>query len=296
MNHNTSENNFDNKPKLREQPPRHLNKFTKITLINGGIFTQMSWGLVGFGMIFFWTFVLQSEAKYLLSFDGNWEETSGVVEEIKKTGAEENNRRIYQYIFTYNAGGQSLSNSSYSSSNNNIRMHDVVTINYKSGNHQRAKIEGMTSEMFSTWIVLVMIFPILGFLLLIGTLYSGKQMVNLLINGKFIYGTQLSKKDSGSRVNKSIVWSYEFSFMVNNQSYIAKCKTHKTHLVEDETKELILYMPDNPDNSTVFDAIPGVPNVDSMGKLEASPTSNAKYLILPVLAIVVNVILAYFTL
>lgn len=231
-----------------------------------------------------------------MSFDGSWEETTGIVEEIHNTNAEVNNREVYRYVFSYNLEGKSLRSSSYSSTTNNIRMRDVVTINYKSGNHLRAKIEGMTSEIFPSWIAFVTIFPIIGFFLLLGGLHKGKKKVNLLTNGKFTYGQQLSKTDSGSRINKRIVWTYEFTFTVNNKSYIAKCQTHQSHLVEDDNKEVVLYMPDNPEDSTIFDAISGVPAIDNMGNLEAAPFSNIKYLIIPILSIVVNSILAYFML
>ncbi|MCP4439818.1 MAG: DUF3592 domain-containing protein [Aureispira sp.] len=285
-----------NKPQLRERPPRNLNMFTKLTLLNGGLLTQMGWAFMGLGLIFTWIFVGQSEAKYWLSFDGSWEETSGIVQEIHTTGAEVNGRDVFRYVFSYSVGSENFSGTSYSSGSEarNLRMNDMVTVKYKSGNYERAKIEGMTTEMFPSWIAFVLIFPFLGFFMLLGGLYGGKQMINLLVNGKFTHGKYLSRKDSGSRVNQRTVWAYEFTFEVNNQSYIAKCQTHKTHLVEDEEKEIILYMPDKPEESTVFDAIPGVPSIDRMGKLEAAPTSSAKYLILPVLAIVVNVIIAFF--
>lgn len=66
MNHNILDSDFEdesneeynsfnsNKPQLRERPPRQLNAFTKITLINGELLAQIGWGFLGFGMIFFW--------------------------------------------------------------------------------------------------------------------------------------------------------------------------------------------------------------------------------------------------
>lgn len=278
---------------IREQPPRYLNLFTKMTVIFGGFLQQMGWGFFGFGMIFFWVFVMNSEARYLLAFDGRWADVQGTVLSVNSTSSEVNDQRIYAYEFRYLAGSETLEATSYDYFRPETQVGKLVPVQYKSGNTKRARIKGMSSSTFPVWVVFVCIFPLVGLIMIIGGLLRNINALKLLIYGQFSKGKMIDKIRTGSQVNNNYVYKYVFEFEVGETKYQAKCSTYQTWKVEDEAMEIVLYDKNNPDKSIVYDAIAGVPEITPDGRFDATPLSSATLLILPIVAIGLNV-LAYY--
>ena len=278
---------------LRERPPRYINLFTKLSIILGGFLQQMGWAFFGFGMIFFWVFVMNSEARYLLAFDGKWVNVQGTVLTVNSTSSEVNDQRIYAYEFRYLAGDETLEASSYDSYRPEIQVGKLVAVQYKSGNHKRARIEGMSSSTFPVWVAFACVFPLFGFFMIIGGLLYNIKALKLLIYGQFSKGKMIDKTITGSSVNNNYVYKYIFEFAVGGSKYQAKCSTYQTWKVEDEAMEIILYDKSDPNKSIVYDAIAGVPEITPDGRFDATPLRNASLLILPIVAIGLN-ILAYY--
>lgn len=280
---------------LREQAPRQLNPFTRATILFGGVTQQMGWGFFGFGMIFFWAFVMNSEARYLLSFDGNWVETQGMLKNIESTNSSVNKRTIYAYQFSYTANGRQMESVCYDVSRSELQPNRAVRVEYKSGNPQRARIEGMSTSAFPAVVLFVVIFPIVGLVFLFFGLRSNIKALKLLINGTFSKGKMIAKEATGTQINNNMVFKYIFEFEAKGgMKYQAKCATHHTWRVEDEEMEIILYDPSYPENAVVFDAIPTAPQINSLGHFEPATLGAAKLLILPLIAIVLNLFLFYF--
>ena len=278
---------------LREQPPRYLNLFTKATVLFGGLIQQMGWAFFGFGMIFFWVFVMNSEAKYLLAFDGKWEDSQGTVVSVNSTNSEVNDQRIFAYQFKYFADGKELESTSYDYYRPEIQAGNSVRIQYKSGNPKRARIEGMSSSTFPIFVIFVIIFPLIGLGMILGGFISNIKSLKLLIHGQFTKGKMVGKQITGSRVNNNPVYKYTFEFEVGGMKHQINCATYQTWKVEDEEMEIILYDKNNPDRGIVYDAVAGVPQIAPDGQFDATPIGNAALLILPIVAIGLN-ILAYY--
>lgn len=284
---------FDGERNIREQPPRYINIFTKLTVLFGGLLQQMGWGMFGFGMIFFWVFVMNSEARYLLAFDGKWTDTQGTLVSVGGTNSSVNDQPIYAYKFKYMAGYEEREAISYDYFHPEMQAGNFVRVQYKSGNAKRARIEGMSSSTFPTVVVVVVIFPLIGFFMILGGFYKNLKALRLLVHGQFTKGKIVGKGITGSRVNNNPVYKYTFEFEVGNEKHYINCSTYQTWKVEDEAMEIILYDKDNPTNGIVFDAIAGVPQIMPNGQFDATPLSSASLLILPIVAIGLNV-LAYY--
>lgn len=279
---------------IREKPPRRFSLPTKLAIIFGGALQQMGWAFGGFGMIFFWVFVMNSEARYLLAFDGQWVDTDGTISNISTTNSEVNDQVIFAYKFTYNVKGRVMEGTSYGPSSREYEVNSPVAVEYKSRNPERVRIEKMSSSIFPVWVIFVCIFPIIGLAFIFSGLYSNLKALRMLVYGKFTKGKLVNKIPTNTQINNQTVFKYEFEFEVEGQRHIARCQTYQGWKVEDEEMEIILYEPRAPKNSIVYDAVDTVPEINPRGELEPVKAFHLTLLILPSLAIGINAILFYF--
>lgn len=277
-----------NQETLRERPPRYLSLLTRINVLFGGFYIQFGSVFFWFGMIFVLIFVGQSPAIHLFSFDGDWRKTEGLLLEINDGHGAVNDEPIYEYVFSYNANGQSFtgkSNATFSGEKETT----IVQVEYKTGNPARSRIVGMRSELFPAWVVfIVIIFPAIGFLFLFLGFKKNIKALQLLINGTFTRGKMLSYEPTNAAINDQTVYAYEFEFLANNKTYIAECETHLTERVEDEETEKVLYDKANPKFNVVYDAMGAAPRIDRFGKIEQSNLLNLKVLISTIIGLLVN--------
>jgi hypothetical protein len=273
---------------LRQTPPRHLSLLTRINVLFGGFFIQFGSIFFWFGMVFVLIFVGQSSAIHLFSFEGEWKKTEGLLLEINDGHGEVNDEPIYEYVFSYSANGQSFtgkSNSTFSGEEETT----IVQIEYKTGNPTRSRIVGMRSELFPAWVVLlVIVFPAIGFVFLFLGFKKNIKALQLLINGTFTRGKMLSYEATNSIINDQTVYAYKFEFHASNKTHIAECKTHLTERVEDEETEKILYDRADPRFNLVYDAMGAAPKIDGFGKIEQSNLLDLKGLISTVIGLLVN--------
>ncbi|MCH2042598.1 MAG: DUF3592 domain-containing protein [Saprospiraceae bacterium] len=270
---------------LRESPPRALSRFTYITILCGGILTQIGSLFLFIGLLVSAFVIPNSEVKYLFTSDGEWQTTTGKIIYIEQTSAEVNEQPIFKYTFNFNVNGQAIENSSYGSLYPMLDVNTIVEVEYKSEAPSNSRIKGMNREIFATWIAFILLFPFIGLLVIFGGLYNNKKVLDLLKKGKFTRGTLLESRPTRGRVNYRPIMEYTFQFEAQNQTFTAKCNTHKYHLVENEEQEIILYDAENPETNIIYDAVPAVPPINRFGKFGQAPTSNLKYLIAPLFAI-----------
>lgn len=270
---------------LSSRTPRDIDTFTKMTVLFGGIWTFMGFLFTGaFGFVFIMLFSLADTVKQL-SDDGKWSTTAGTLQRIEQTNTTINDNRIYQYFFTYNADGRALVGSSYAPHNIMLSPNKPVTVEYKPNEPARARIQGMDESMLPWWMFLPFGIPfIVGIVFVIIGLRSNKKALNLLINGLWARGTMISKNVTNTRINRRMVYRYEFEFLAKNeQRHIAICRTHLTERVEDEQQEIILFDRENPDYNVVYDAIAVAPQINSRGGFERAANWRFVLFIAPLL-------------
>ena len=200
---------LDDTRNLREQPPRPLNIFTQIQILFGGFAVQFGALFFWFGMIFTLIFVGQSELVYLFTIDGEWVETTAVVQQIGDTGVTVNNESLSSYQFSFQLDNQTLQRTCYGTQKG-INIGDVVPIEYTAWNTDRARIVGMTNKYFPSWIAVVLLFPIIGLIFLLLGFKSNINALYLVRNGLFTKGKKLSATPTNTRINNRTVYAFEF--------------------------------------------------------------------------------------
>lgn len=280
----------------RQRPPRHLSLYSQAVLLCSGIYSTMGWIFFGFGMIFFWIFTYNSAAMLWFSPKVDWENSKGTIVKIETTNASENDENIYSVKYTYFVNGQEHTGKGYFI-DNDVMEGDEIAVQFNPDNIVHSRLTNGRQKMFSAWTSFIVIFPLVGLgMLFFGTKASYKAL-NLIKTGNFSTGQMLSKEPTGGHVQINDVtypiYNYEFQFFAKGRDRTARCQTYKTHLVEDEVEEFILYDYLEPNINIVYDAIPNAPEFDNFGQMKQVPFKKAYLLIAPVLTLLIHIPWAY---
>jgi len=265
---------------------RHLSPFSKLVILSSGIFSIIGWAFFGFGMIFFWAFVMNSEAPYMFT-SRDWIDTKGVIVKIEETNMEENEASIYRYIYTYSANRREYTGRSYGRGWQGYSEKSEVPIQYDVNEPTVSKIEGGRLAPFSSWVLFVCIFPLIGLIFILISLRQNVKAVDLLQYGIVTWGKRKSREYTNMKVNEQTVFKYVFTFKAENgQEYEVAGKTHETYKLEDEGRERLIYDPEKPEFAILYDLIPHAPFMDRAGNIEQIPFKRAYTLILPGIVII----------
>jgi len=281
-----------------DDPPRTVPASAQVAVVFAGVTQQIGWIFLLFGLLFGWLFGLDSEAITAVQFQGEQELTSGAVIDVTQTAASENDRPIYGIRYTYTVDGVAHVGVSYST-NGNYADGQVVTVQYLVEEPKRSRIEGLRVRKFGAFAIFPIIFPLVGLAMALRGVYGGLRARRLLRSGKLAFGTLVNKEATNTRINKQTVYKLTFEFTVQPEqklfgyrqsamgeakTYQAVHKTHRTHALEDEPEEPLLYDPADPRRVYPIDALPGGVTVSAAGHV-VGPASLVKALGLPLLGL-----------
>lgn len=287
---------FENRyasPSFLAKPPRHVPLPVRTRLLFGGFVNQFGWLFFGFGMIFVWVFVGNSDPMAYFAFRGELEKASGKIFEVVETNLSEGGNEhndgtpIYRYDYRFEFDNLSFEGASYTLG----KKKDVgatVTVEFPVGKPTRSRIQGMRTAAMSSWVLLVLIFPLVGGGLAISGFLHGRHVCKLLRIGEFTQGRLINKEPTNTRVNKQTVFKLTFEFQdESGQTRQAIAKTHETSRLEDDELEPLLYDPMFPEKATLLDHLAGRPEIDSEGNIKNSAyPMNFLCLVVPALSIV----------
>ncbi len=275
-------------------PPRPLSLYSRMVILFGGFNNTFGWLFFGFGMIFFWAFVMNSEAIHWLSFS-KWEETQGTVDHFHSSGASVNDVSVYNYIVEYQVKGKTYRSTCYVTGNT-YSEGDQVTVAYKQNKPEVGKIVGSRLEIFDGWVLFVVIFPFVGFCFIIAGLRQQHKAVDLLMNGHLAKGKLSHKEATNTTINDRTVYKYTFDFTAGDgQTYQVIGKTHQYDVLEDDETERVLYAAKNPKHAFLVDLLPYRPEIDPAGYFTEAPWYKAYVLIIPAISLLGHGAYYYFT-
>jgi len=279
-----------NMPTHFAAPPRSVPLSLRIVNFFNGA-AQIGWFVFGFGMLFFWPFVGQADLwSHVFDFAGR---ANGRVTRIESTGASVNEQPVEAYHYEYSVAGRTLTGTSYATGGGAPEGAEI-TVEYDEGTPERSRIEGMRRAVFGPGAILVVIFPLVGFVVLYFATRTGIRRNHLLRDGVFTTGKLIDREPTNMTVNKRRVWALTFEFTDRNgQRHEATARATDTSILEDEAREPLLYDPDDPSKAYVLDEAPARPRLEN-GELVGRPLAAAAALIVPALFVALNVLLLYF--
>jgi hypothetical protein len=280
-------------PNFGTAPRRVPPSLQIVNLFNG--WSQAGWLIFGFGMIFFWAFVLNADFSFV-NFRGPYGTADGKVTRVIDTNASVNRSRVRANHYEYSVGGEWLSGVSYSTGQS-VSPGESVRIEYAQGHPTRSRIAGMRRAMFGPGVMFVTLFPLIGFVFLFFAIRSGLKRNYLLREGLVANGTLISKRRTNVTINNRPQYELIFEFTARDgRRHEAIARSTFTDRLEDEAQEPLLYDPANPERACLLDEAPARPEFEMNGDLRARPSSAMRALILPVLMIGIHAAVLLFKL
>jgi len=274
------------------QPPRHVPWLVRSQVLFGGFASQFGWLFFGFGLIFVWIFGLNADFGGILFSVGEVGSAEGVVLQVEATGASVNERPVYAYTYTFRVESQEREYQGVSYSTG--RQYEPgwpVTVEYLSSRPDFSRILGTRQAAFGPWVLcLVLLFPLIGLVFMLGGFVGGLKGNRLLAQGKVTVGELTSKEPTNTSINNQPVYKLTFAFRADDGGiYEVVSKTHLPQLLEDEVEEQLLYDPRNPANAVMLDNLPGSPDIDEMGYIHVTDLKRGLLpLVLPGLTVLVH--------
>lgn len=268
-------------------PPRFVALPIRIYALFGGVFNLIGWILLSFSFIFVWIFLVDSGWNSFFTFRGEIVTTPGIITDVYDTNAEENEYDVVAHDYTFTVNGVNYSGTSYITARESPE--GPATIEYIANQPEKSRIQGMRRETFSQSFLMlfILLFPLIGLVFVIGGMRRGIKANRLLVHGVFAFGELIDKKPTGTTVNDMPEYKMIFEYKVKGQIYNCSAKTTEPEELEDDEKEALLYNPRSPEDSIMFDSLPGYPYVDASGGLKCeSPGKSLLYLIAPLLTII----------
>lgn len=236
-------------------PPRHVSlPLACKTLL--GIAGRFGTPLLGFGMLFVLVFGLRPADEVQLALYAAT--VNGTVTGVGPTSTSVNDVTVWQYEFRFRApDGQEYTGHSYITGLY-FEEGDRVTIEYATSRPEAARIEGSRLSSAPSWAaVLVLGFPTVGAVLVVGSVIGGIRQLSLLRHGQLATGQILYTQPTKATVDGMNVVRYDYEFPAGDGStYYGIARAIESHLLGDEPQEPILYSGQNPARSMLIDSVP----------------------------------------
>lgn len=286
---------------LLPPPPRNVPWYIRIAAVFGNCLGQFGWVFFGFGMVFVWVFTLNSDFSTPV-FWGGTDTFTGVIQGVGETNFSSDDRRIYEYAYSYrDALGIERTGKSYSQ-RMRIKSGDACTVEVAKLKPSLSRIEGMGRTPMGMAGLFVLLFPIIGLSLIVSTSRKGMRVVRLLREGNLAYGKFTHKAKAADLCRQRVknapriteendrpVYRLYYTFKAVDGGKHEACVDSSTteDLIDDEF-EPIVYNPNKPEEAFLMDSLPGKIRFDDLGRIvfrDGSPYSALFLLILPVITI-----------
>lgn len=275
-------------------PPRPVSAGLVLQQVFGGFIPQFGWLFLGFGMVFFWVFSVPETAASLSRFAGERESTQGTVTACRGTSFRENDLAVFAVEYSFETQGPVRRGKSFATGDYPAPG-TAVTIEFPAGSPEHSRVQGMRAAPFGPLILIVLLFPAVGLGFILAGLRSGVLSGRLLARGLPTQGRLVSKLPTSTKINGRVVYAMTFAFRDSfGVESSLTTRTHEPKVLEDESRENILYDPADPSRAVTVDSLPGRVRVGASGSLEpAQPGRTLLVLAGPLTLIAVNAALVW---
>ncbi|ACY17096.1 DUF3592 domain-containing protein [Haliangium ochraceum] len=260
-----------NSPELTLDPaPRRVPAAVQRGLLFSGAVSFLGWVFLSVGVLISHFFVAEVDLSWASSGGAMTQQVEGRVTRVEATNASENRQTIYAVHYGYSRGGIPYQGVSYYLGFRPPEPAQSVTIEFDPEQPERSRIHGMRTGKFGAWVLLFLLFPIVGGVLVWITLTRGSKRIRVLRRGGAARGTLVAKEDSGVRVNN--VPMYDLSFEFDDHTGARRTGTVRTlnpAALEDDWQEWLLFDPNAPEDIVLLDNLGAHVKVSASGRLVA---------------------------
>ena len=273
-------------------PPRDLPPVLAARLRLGSGASQTGWLVLAFGSIFFWAVAWHGDLSGWRFRPDTAGRTIGLVLDCRDThysvGRSRGGSRgtpVYENRYRYAVNDAPLEGRSYATGV--CSAGSSVPVEYLLSQPGFSRIAGMRRDLLGPWAALAAIIPAAGLAMILAGLVKGRSHARLLRAGMAAAGRLVKKTATGARTNGRMVYRMTFEFKAKNGAPgSTTLRANRPERLEDDSRELVLYDPEDLRKAVLVDSLPGNLNVDDRGELTASRSIG--FLILPAIAILGN--------
>lgn len=279
---------------MRDYTYRRVPFLLGISILTGGAVQQIGWLFLCIGTVFSTVFLGMADIDFN-EFGSGTVIVEGKIKGVENTKARINNSYVRRYIYEFkDLNGMAHNGVSYTTSGFSIGR--AIKVEYDPQNPQWSRAEHMTRKEFGSSILFILIFPFVGFMLVAVPMFLARKKLRLLKTGILTTGEMCGKEPTNLRINNRTVYRYTFKFTDSRRKdYFHVEKTQYSENVEDDHRERLLYLPENPAVACLVDVIGVKFDLDERGELtEYSIAGAVKVLIIPVIAFTVIVCAAIY--
>ncbi|MEM7110066.1 MAG: hypothetical protein AAF519_17695 [Bacteroidota bacterium] len=239
----------------------HLPLSAKIALLINGSVGLIPLFLILFGLMFSYNLLQSIDIQATIYLSGDTEIGKGRIVNVFDTDYYVNSEAVYGYDYIFDAPKGPLEWTSYGYTYFDVGQE--VDIEYNPDQPEINRIAGTTSSMGGGSTFLFAIPLLVGVIWFLINIKNGLKKIRVISNGIIGRGELVSKEPTNSSVNGHTVYKLMFEFKAGDrQTYQVSTKTHKTHELEDENYETLIYDPQDPSKAFLADSLPwGVPAV-----------------------------------
>ncbi len=238
-------------------PPRWVPLPTACTALTG-IFGIIGGLFFSFGMIFVWVFGANTHPINEWRLAHSSASAPAVIETVSSTNGTVNDVVVYEYRFRFNPGDGLPIYGNCFTTGQNWQEGERIVAHYLPGNPEVACLESARLSQFPAWLLLVvMIFPTVGLAFFVPSAVSGWRKIKLLRCGEVTAAINISTTVTNTRINNIPVLGYAYEFRDRlGMQYKGISRALPTERIGDEALEPVLYLPSDPRQSMLVDALP----------------------------------------
>jgi hypothetical protein len=276
--------------------PRPVSALLALAVLFGGLLQLIGWCFFGFGMIFVWAFVGNSDLVAQLLFRGATARAEATVTGTVETGASENHVRIHEVRYSYVHEGQPHSGVGYTDEPEAFATGRTLELEVLRAQPERSRVPGLRMKEFGAGSLFTLLFPAIGLGLALAGLPRSLRVLRLLRSGTATTGRLVDRQRTGGSVNERPIFRAIFEFRdQRGMTRLAEAKTHLVERLADEAEEHLLYDPDAPGLAVMLDDLPAKLIIRSDGHLAVgNPFATFFRVLLPLSIIGLHVAVAWF--
>jgi hypothetical protein len=180
----------------------------------------------------------------------------GAITKVSGTDASEKDAPVYEYEFVFTTRREEkVTGRSYF---NGARwsVGESVTIEYVPDEPSITRIQGARISLFSPSALIILIFPAVGAFFFVSAAIRGWRQVILLRHGRIADARILSSRPTNMLIDDAHVVEYFFEIRTSaGDIFHGSSKALPSGRIGDEKIEPALYLPSNPNRSTLVDAV-----------------------------------------
>ncbi len=218
----------------------NLGKVGSIVFVSTFLFWSVFASLADFNSMFFWFEKLDN--------------TSGRIDDWFETNTYINDQLVIGYNYSFEIDGLPYSGTAYEYSSY-YDINDSVQIEYAIGDPNISRIMGgMTGTMPLFVVLIIGIFPLIGFIVLILALKQTSQNIATIMHGDIVKGELIDSSPTNTKINNRTLYRLTYKYLAGGSEY--ENITKSVNPYDFGNQEDVIFNSLKPGNSVLFRKLP----------------------------------------